>query len=117
MKTTLAILIAGLIFLATPLLAVAHGSDRHDHGPRHYKSWAHDRYDGDHYRYDRADKWERRADKWERKWEKRQAKKHFKKHLRKHHRQYRDFARHHRPYHAKPTVVVGTPRIVFRIDW
>ena len=56
MKTTLAILITGLIFLATPMLATAHGGDRHHAGPKQkqYKSWAkQDRHDHQAYRNDR----------------------------------------------------------------
>ena len=105
MKTTLAILISGLIFLATPMLAAAHGGDRHDDGPRQYKSWVKDRHDYGHDRYERGHKWE-----------KRQAKQHFKQ--RKHRRhERRHFARQHRPEQLIPAVVFGVPRIVFRIDW
>lgn len=107
MKSTLAILIAGLIFLATPLLATAHGGDRYEDGSRHTKGWVKDRHDNDYYRYDRSDKWEQR-----------QAKKHFKQHVRKHRRsERRHFARHHQPRYVEPAVVFGVPRIVFRIDW
>ncbi len=119
MKTTLAILITGLIFLATPMLATAHGGDRHKDGPRQTKGWVKDRHDSDHYRHNRDHKWERRA------------KRHFKKHKREHRRERQHYARkHHRPayesrhrayaksgVYVNPGLLLGIPRVVFHFDW
>jgi hypothetical protein len=48
MKTTLAILIAGLFLLTTPLLALAQARDNHDKTPEHSQSWSNDRHDDHH---------------------------------------------------------------------
>ena len=111
MKTTIALLITGLIFLLTPMLAVAHGGDRHDDGPKRYKGWVKDQRQADQYRHDRNDR---------RDW---REKRHFKKMVRKHRQERRQFARNHQPRYARPAVyrnpevVFGFPRVVFHIDW
>ena len=110
MKTALALSIAALFLLVTPMLAAAHGGGRHDGGSHHYKGWVKGYHDSGYCEDGRHHKWERRA------------KKHYKKHLREHRREHRiakrHFKRHHRqPYYAAAPVVVGTPRIVFRFDW
>lgn len=113
MKTTLALLVAGLIFLATPVLATAYGGDRHDANQRQTKGWTQERQQTDHYRQDR-----RHHDQWEKR-----AKQQLKKDIRKHRRERQHFARHHQPHYAKPVVyrnpavVLGFPQLVFHIDW
>ncbi len=117
MKTTLALLIAGLFLFTTPMLALAHGGGRHDDGPRNYKGWVKDRHDhrGDH----RQDHW--RGHK---------ARKHFKKHVREHRRmerreirrehrrQHRYLTRHHgHRYYDRSRVIYGVPGLVFHFEW
>ncbi len=102
MKTTLVLLIAGLFLLATPMLALSQGKNRHKDGAEYSRSWKNDRHDHDRgHRYGHDHKWERRA------------KRHWRKHRRAHRREHR---RHYRPYYADRVVVAG-PQIVFRIDW
>lgn len=112
MKKTLAILITGLIFLATPMLATAHGGDHHNDGPRQTKGWVKDRHDSDHYRNDRNYKWEHRA------------KRQYIKNQRNHRQDRRHYVRNsYRPRYAQPSVYVnpalllGIPRVVFHFDW
>ena len=107
MKTTLAIVISGLIFLATPMLAAAHGGDRYDDRSRHHKSWVNDRHDVGHY--------------WQEKHYKRQNRhvvRPYKKHIVKHRNDHRRVARIVRPhYYDRAAVVVGLPGLVFHFDW
>ena len=123
MKTTLAILITGLIFLATPMLATAHGGDRHHDGPKQkqYKSWVKkDRHDHQAYRNDRL---QDRINKLERKLDRqRHAKKHFKQRAKQQRRELQHNRRHLAKRHYRSqlhssAVVYGFPNLVFHIDW
>jgi hypothetical protein len=109
-----------VIFLATPMLAMAHGSDRHHDGPKHYKSWVKDRHEHKDYRNDRR---EHRVDRLEYKLKKqRQAKKHYKRKVKQLRRELRHERRHfardyYRPHAYRSSVVYGFPNLVFHIDW
>ncbi|SHJ85323.1 hypothetical protein SAMN02745165_03348 [Malonomonas rubra DSM 5091] len=119
MKTRLAILIAGLIFLATPMLAMAHGGDRYDDGPRHHNSWVKDKYKGDYHRYEH-----RPGVKWRQHQIKKEVRKQVKRELR-HERKERKARRHYVQHHrdqrrhvdTKAAILVGLPHLVFHIDW
>jgi hypothetical protein len=114
MKTTLTLLIAGLLFLTTPLIASAQG-DRYNDGPRHTKGWVSDRHDRGHY-YDYRG--HRGVQQHQR------NKKHLRNELRETRRELRQVKRqirhkrgYQRPYYARPGVVIGIPNVVFRFDW
>ncbi|MCD6581343.1 MAG: hypothetical protein J7K90_06035 [Desulfuromusa sp.] len=131
MKTTLALLIAGLIFLATPMVASADGR-RHDGIQNHYKGWVkNDRHDYRHhndsfdhrrdYRHDRRHnhRYDQRRDH--------RARKHLRRELRQTRQELRQVKRqirhnnrrpyYARPYYSDPAVVIGFPHIVFQFDW
>jgi len=117
MKTTLALLIAGLIFLATPMLASADG--RHDERRNQYKGWAqNDRHD---YKYQN----DRRGYRWENRYDNRrnhQVKNHHRKELRQTRQELHQVKRQikhnrQRSYYAKPVVVIGVPHLVFQFGW
>lgn len=123
MKTTLALLIAGLIFLATPILASADGK-RHDGIQNYYKGWVKsDRHDH-RYQYDRHDN--RRNHRYEQKHD-RHAKKHLQRELRENQQELRQIKKqirrnnrrpyYARPYYTNPAVIIGLPHIVFQFDW
>jgi hypothetical protein len=117
MKTTLILLIAGLIFLVTPMLAFADG--RHDDGQNHSKRWVkssqynHSSQDnrsgyrgGNHYHQQRNY----------------QVKNHLRKELRETRhdlQQIKQQVRHNRqrPYYVNPAVVIGIPHLVFQFGW
>ena len=107
MKTTLTILIAGFIFLTTPLIASAHGKNHH-RDQRSHRVWVAEK--NHHSSYDRPK--HQRVKKQLRR-EVRQTR----RDLRQFKRQIRHARRHHQPYYAKPGVVVGFPHVVFRFDW
>lgn len=114
MKTTLALLMTGLIFLATPMLASAHGN-HHDNGKPQSKCqvnndrhpnkahYAHhdDRRNQNHHRHELR---ETRHELRETRQDLRQAK-----------RQIR--YSHPRPHHVPPAVLIGIPHLVFQFDW
>lgn len=107
MKTTLTILIAGFIFLTTPLIASAHGRT-HDRDQGSHRTWVAEKNHHDSYhrhKHQRSEKQFRRELRKTRR-ELHQVK-----------RQVRHARRHHRPYYAKPGVVVGFPHVVLRFDW
>ncbi|MEA3361884.1 MAG: hypothetical protein U9Q61_01200 [Thermodesulfobacteriota bacterium] len=131
MKTTLTLLIAGLIFLATPMLASADRGDHHDRqkydrgwfqGDRHtynqHYSQSYNRHDQrrDHYYKQRNDHKQNPR-----------VKTHLKRKLRETRQDLRQIKRqirhnHRRPYYAKrhysnPAVVIGIPHLVFQFDW
>lgn len=122
MKTTLALLIAGLIFLATPMLASADGR-HHDNGQNHdQREVKHNRYnDGGHYkRYDQkrdhqnANRHGYRAKRHPRRelrvtrHELRQAKRHIRY---SHRRPY-----YTRPFYPNPAIIIGLPHLLFLFD-
>ena len=123
MKTTLALLIAGLIFLATPMLATADGR-RGDDRQNHYKGWVkYDRHDQRQH-YDRSDY--RHDNRYEKKRNHR-PQKHLRRELRETRQELRQAKRqikrnHHRPYYVhsqrvNPAVLLGLPHLVFQFDW
>lgn len=105
MKTTLALLIAGLFLLPAPLPVLAHGGGGwHADGPRHSKDWVKDRH-------------AQRSDYRDQHRRTRQARKHVKKLVREQRREHQRPARHaYRPYYFAPPVIWGAPRILFWID-
>ena len=140
MKTTLALLIAGLIFLVTPMLASADDGRRHDGIQNHYKGWVksdrydhrqqYDRYDqrrNHHYDNRRDHRYDQRSDHRYDKRRDRRAKTHIRRELRETRQELRQVKRqirhnHRRPYYARPhhlnpAVVIGLPHVVFQFDW
>lgn len=136
MKTTLTLLIAGLIFLVTPMVASADGR-HHDGGEKHYQGWVKsDRYDHRHY-YDRHDqrrnhRYDNRRDHRYNQRRNQHAKKQLRRELRETRQELRQVKRqirhkHRRPhyvhsggthpYRANPAVVIGLPHLVFQFDW
>ena len=131
MKTTLALLIAGLIFLATPMLATAdgrHGDDRQNH----YTGWVkNDRHNhGDHHeRHDqrRNHRYDNRRDHSYQQKHDHRAKKHLRRELRETRQELRQVKRqirhnYHRPYYVysfppQPAIIFGLPHLVFQFDW
>ena len=121
MKTTLALLTAGLIFLATPMLASADG--RQNAGERnHYKGWVkHDQYDQRRHNYQRDHRYDQtrnhrvkkqlKREIRETRQELRQVKRQIKRNQR------RPYPYYVRPYYAEPTIVIGLPHVVFQFDW
>lgn len=102
MKTTFALLIAGLFLLATPVFAFSHENEgRFPTGPRHTQGWMQERHGARaEYRYEHRRQHE------------------VKKHHRRHLREYRWEHRHYyRPRYADSAVILTAPRIIFRIDW
>ncbi|SEA38744.1 hypothetical protein SAMN05660420_01960 [Desulfuromusa kysingii] len=109
MKTTLALLIAGLIFLATPMLASADNSHNHkqyqskqSHQQRQVSQYAHN----NRYHQNRNLR----------------ASQHLKKELRETRQQLRQVKRqkqqqHQRPHYAKSVVLIGVPNLLFHFDW
>ncbi|NOQ51474.1 MAG: hypothetical protein GQ578_04585 [Desulfuromonadaceae bacterium] len=125
MKATLTILIAGLIFLATPILATAHDTGRHhDRGVKEVKTWSKDRY-GTRHDYRHPSRHDRRAKKrlQHKVREQRRDIRQLKRQINRYERR-RDARR---PHYAKPVVVrpvpfrsamfLGFPHLVFNIDW
>ena len=123
MKTTLTLLIAGLIFLATPMLATAegrHGDDRQNH----YKGWVKNDRHNQRPHYNRSDY--RHDYRYDQKRNHR-VKKHPGQKLRETRQELRQVKRqirhdHRRPYyvrshHVKPAVLLGIPHLVFQFDW
>ena len=126
MKIRWALLLTALFLFTLPLLGFAHGGGRYDDGPRSQRGWEKSQHDHGHpgraygkYQHGHHDDWRRHK-----------ASKEWKKHLRQHrHEHYRELRRDHRRerhldrqrgyrHHADgPTVIWGTPQIVFRIDW
>ncbi len=122
MKTRLTLLMAGLIFLATPMLATADGRcgderqhhykgrvkhGRHEHRPDYGRTdyRPHHRYDQRrHYRAKRQLKRELRRT--------RQQLHRVKRQIRHTHRRLH-YARHH----VKPVVLPGLPHLVFHFNW
>jgi hypothetical protein len=114
MKTTLALLIAGLVFLATPMLASAHGThnDKQSHSKGWVKNDCHDK--GSHYSYQQKHHYNQKRNHM--------AKNHLRKELcntRHELHQVKRQIRHNRqrPHYAKPVVVLGVPHVVFQFDW
>ena len=131
MKTVLALLVTGLLFLTTPVLAAADGR-HHDGVQNHHQSWGkNDRHDRGYY-YDHHG--QRRNHRYNNKRNYRHDQKHnhhTKKHLRQKLRETRQELHqvkrqirhnHRRPYYvrsyyADPVVVIGLPHFVFQFDW
>jgi len=114
MKTTLSLLIAGLIFLATPMLASAHGVQNDKQS--HHKQWVkNDRHEkGSHYSYQQKHRYDQKRNY--------RAKIHLKKELRKTRHELHQVKRQikhnrQRPYYAQPVVVLGVPHLVFQFGW
>ncbi len=118
MKTTLALLITGLIFLATPMLASADRGHR-DSRQNHYNEWVkNDRYEQrSHYNnhhYQRDYRYKQRAN--------RHVKTPLRRELRKTRRELHQIKQQirrnrQRSYYAQPAVVIGLPHLVFQFDW
>lgn len=109
MKTTLSVLIAALFLLTTPLLVAAHDdAPRKQSSERHSQSRDNDRYESRHdYRDQRAAYPFRR---WARNQHRTSARPYYAHSPRE--------LRYQRPIYASaPAVIIGVPRIVFRIDW
>ncbi|MCD6187730.1 MAG: hypothetical protein J7K09_06140 [Desulfuromusa sp.] len=111
MKTTLAFLTAGLIFLATPILASADRGYRDDH-PKYGQGWDQsDRYTyNQHYRRHDQRKVQRYGQKHNHRIKKSQV------------REMRQVKRstghnHRRIYYAKPAILIGIPPLVLLFDW
>lgn len=102
MKTALALLVSGFIFLTTPLLVQAHEGARHEPKVRYAEGWQHERQGAGHY-------WQKRH----------QARdnRHGMKHANKHIREHRHYARQQRHPVSGPVVIVGLPGLVFHLDW
>jgi len=118
MKTTLALLIAGLIFLVTPMLASANGT-RHDNRQNQYKGWVNnDR--GDHRPH-----YNRYNDRRNYRYEQRRhhpVKNHLRRELRETRQELRQVKRqikhnYRRPHYVNPAVLIGLPHVVFRLGW
>ena len=131
MKTTLALLIAGLLFLATPMLASA-DSRHYGNGQNHYKGWVKsDRHDQRSY-YDRHNQrrpyhYDTRRDHRHDQKRDHRAKKQLRQKLRETRQELRQAKRQNRhndrrpystrPYYKNPAVVIGLPHLVFQFDW
>jgi len=109
MKTTLTILIAGLLLMATPMLSLAQGSEHRDHSGRHNNGWSDNRH-GDH-QY-RGSRFERHRD--------------HRMHHRMHHRDryprrhqvfFRPAPRYQRYVYARAPLILSPPQIVFHFGW
>ena len=117
MKTTLALLIAGLIFLATPMLASADG--RHENRQNHYKGWVkNDRHDHNYQSNRNGYRW---GNRYEQK-RNHQVKRLLKRDLRETRHELRQVKRQirhnrQRPYYAQSGVVIGIPHLVFQFGW
>lgn len=113
MKTTLALLIAGLLCLATPMLASADRGHNHRQNDSHgwvkqHQHNAHAQYNRNHRHYNNK----RNV----------QVKRHLKKELRRTRQELHQVKRQikhqrQRTYHAQPAVVIGIPHLVFQFDW
>ena len=102
MKTTLAILIAGILMLTTPMLALAYGEGQHDRraNQNHYSGWVKDHHDPRH------GDWKDHRD---------------------HHRPYRyernRYDRHHDHYEQRgyavlaPLPILLPPRVLIHLGW
>lgn len=122
MKTTLILLIAGLFFLTTPMLATAGERDGRDR-QSHYKGWVkNDRHDQKSH-YSRHDN---RRDHHYNQRRNHQAKKNLRRELRETRQELRQVKRqirnnHRRPYYARhnvnPAILLGLPHLVFQFDW
>ncbi len=127
MKTTLTLLIAGLIFLATPLLASADRGEHRDH-KQCDRGWVQgDRYNHNHHfaRYD-----QRRGHRYEQRYNHQRnhrIKRHLRRELRETRQELRQVKRqirhnqrryyYARPYYSNPAVIIGVPHLVFQFDW
>ncbi len=103
MKTTVTVLIAGLLFLAMPMVAAAHdgyGDNRQVHDQGRFHGHKDDRR-GQHHNVHKA----------------RQPQRDVRRDLRYVKRQIRHDRRHYRSPYVASGVVVGLPHIVFRFDW
>lgn len=131
MKTTLTLLIAGLIFLTTPILASAdkgHSRDRqkYDRGSiQSDRQTYNQHYSQNHNRHD-----QRRAHYYKQRngyKQNHRVKTHLKRELRETRQELRQIKRqvrpnHRRPYYANrhysnPAVVIGIPHLVFQFGW
>ena len=123
MKTTLALLIAGLIFLTTPLLASADG--RHNDRERnHYKGWV---KQDQHDQRSHNNRYENRRDHRYDQKRNHRVKNHLRRELRETRQELRQIKRqkkhnqrrpyYARPYRANPSVILGFPHVVFQFDW
>ncbi len=89
MKTTLAILITGLIFLALPMLATA-GSNHHQRNHNRQQEWVrYDRNDNHHYKRERNHRYECKQHH--------RGNRHLRRELRETRRELRQIKRHHKP--------------------
>ncbi len=120
MKTTLTILVAGLIFVMVPVMASAHGDhDRDRHGS--YKVYVEKDHHHQHKNWKKAAKRQHNQKKSlkrelrETRRDLRQAKRELrreKRHDRRHDRRY-----YHRDRYVYSGAVVGFPHVVFKFDW
>ncbi len=127
MKTTLTLLIAGLIFLATPMLASADKGHRDNH-QQYDRGWVQgDRRNYNHH-YNHYD--HRRSHRYEQRYNHKrnhQVKRLLKRELRETRQELRQVKRqrrhnHQRPHYARsnysnPAVIIGVPHLVFQFDW
>jgi len=122
MKTTLTLLIVGLIFLVNPITATADG--RHeDNWQNHYNGWVEDNHHDQCRTYDHHD--ERRSHRYEQKCHHRnhRTKKHLRRELRRTRRELRRLKRqvrrhHRRDFYTHPyqDFLITIPHIVFQFD-
>lgn len=108
MKTTLAFLTAGLIFLAIPMLASADRGHYGDH-PKYGQGWD----QGDRYTYNQQ---YRRHD------QRKYSQKHNHRVKKAQVREMRQVKRstghnHRRTYYAKPAILIGIPPLVLLFGW
>ncbi len=126
MKTSLTLLIAGLIFLATPMLASANRWHNDDHQKCDQRWVQGDRHTyGQHYRqnYNRHD--QRRHHYYKQRngyKQNHRVKTSLKRELRETRHELRQIKRqirrnHRRPYYSNPAVVIGIPHLVFQFGW
>ena len=111
MKTTLVFLTAGLILLATPMLASADRGHRDEH-PKYGQSWAYgDRYSHNQ-QYHRHD--QRKVQRY--------SQKHNHRVKQSQVREVRQVKRspgynHRRTYYVKPAVLIGIPPFLLLLNW
>ena len=118
MKARLAILMAGLIFLATPMMALAHGGDRHNDGPRYSNGWVKEQHAADHYRQNYRHKSQHKQ--WKKQQIRKQVRKEVRRELRHQPKARPYYVQNQRPHRVNvhpAAVLLGLPHLVFNIDW
>jgi len=108
MKTTLAILIAGLFLMTTPLSALADGGWQRNQGTEHGYGWTKDRHAQRDHRSP-AHRIEHKRQQL--------AKKHYNNHRHEYRCAHRLHHRYDRRVYASAPLIVAPPRVVFRIGW